>query len=94
MSVSNAVVPFDGTVRSIHEALEVIEKSAELSVIVSEILVSPTESHKLINDRNKKRILEQFKQGLEIVQELKKQVGNLTEAVVEFNASELRAEEV
>ena len=94
MSVTNAVVPFEGTFRNIHEALEVIEKSAELSVIVSEILVSPTESHKLINDRNKKRILEQFKQGLEIVQELKKQVGNLTEAVVEFNASELRAEEV
>ena len=94
MSVSNAVVPFEGTFRTINEALEVIEKSAELSVIVSEILVSPTESHKLINDRNKKRILEQFKQGLEIVQELKKQVGNLTEAVVEFNASELRAEEV
>ena len=94
MSVSNAVVPFEGTFRTIHDALEVIEKSAELSVIVSEILVSPTESHKLINDRNKKRILEQFKQGLEIVQELKKQVGNLTEAVVEFNASELRAEEV
>ncbi len=91
MSVLNPVKPFEDTFTLIYRALEAIEESAEAAVLISEALASPAGAQELQNiamTGSAELIAEQQKKNLEVVQELKKQVSNVTEAVVNFNAQE------
>ena len=91
MSVLNPVKPFGDIFKMIHKALGAIEESAKIAVTVSEALASPAGSQALVDtsDSNKASMVRQFKHNLELTQELKKQVSNLTDAVVKFNAEEV-----
>ena len=91
MSVSNPVKPLADMFALIDRALEVIEESAEAAVLISEALASPAGAQELQNiamTGSAELIAKQQKKNLEVVQELKKQVSNVTDAVVKFNAEE------
>ena len=91
MSVSNPVKPLADMFALIHRALGAIEESAEAAVLISEALASPAGAQELQNiamTGSAELIAKQQKKNLEVVQMLKKQVCNATEAVANFNAQE------